>query len=202
MDFHEWREENIVKPKSEWKRVSAEAKLKKLTNKKSKRDMERENRIESLGGRPIEITYGVPLSEEDRKSRMEIEWDLKYPERHNKKQRTRKEPKKKVKGSERSHLDFKKGMVLGARARASKYGIPFDLVVHDIELPDVCPVLGIPMSWSDTITENTPSLDRIVPELGYVKGNVNVISFRANRLKNNATLDELKALVAYVTGNS
>jgi hypothetical protein len=44
----------------------------------------------------------------------------------------------------------------------------------------------------------SPSLDRIVPELGYVKGNVRVISDRANRIKRDATLEELRAIVKYV----
>jgi hypothetical protein len=42
------------------------------------------------------------------------------------------------------------------------------------------------------------SLDRIVPELGYVKGNIAVISNRANSLKSNATLEELERLCAWL----
>lgn len=45
----------------------------------------------------------------------------------------------------------------------------------------------------------TPSLDRIVPERGYVRGNVEVISWEANRLKNSATLEQLEALVDYLS---
>ena len=45
------------------------------------------------------------------------------------------------------------------------------------------------MFYSDT--DNSPSIDRLIPELGYIKGNVNVISLRANIIKNNATKDEL-----------
>ncbi len=45
---------------------------------------------------------------------------------------------------------------------------------------------------------NYSTLDRVVPSLGYVKGNVRVISFRANRLKNNATIDEIRAILAYM----
>lgn len=200
MDMHEWHYENKVKPKQEWQRVSRGAKLKKLTNKKSKRDIEREERIVELGGRPIEVTYGVPLSEEDRDKRINIELDLKYPNRHKKKHEKRK-PYVRPQGSARTPEEFKKGMLQGARARAAKYGIPFDLVLHDFELPEVCPVLGTPMNWGNSITENTPSLDRVVPELGYVAGNVNVISFRANRLKNNASVEELEAIIKYITGN-
>lgn len=40
--------------------------------------------------------------------------------------------------------------------------------------------------------EDSPSIDKVIPELGYVRGNVWVISNKANRIKNNATLEELK----------
>jgi hypothetical protein len=58
---------------------------------------------------------------------------------------------------------------------------------EDIVIPDTCPLLGTPME--------SPSLDRIDSTKGYVKGNVWVISNRANTLKNDATLTELKTLV-------
>lgn len=49
---------------------------------------------------------------------------------------------------------------------------------------------------------NSPSLDRMIPALGYVASNVRVISYRANAIKRDATLDELRALVAYVERES
>lgn len=45
--------------------------------------------------------------------------------------------------------------------------------------------------------DGSPTLDRIVPEKGYVKGNVAVISHKANRIKNNGSLEELEAVVSY-----
>lgn len=45
--------------------------------------------------------------------------------------------------------------------------------------------------------DNSPTLDRIIPELGYVKNNIIVISFRANRIKCNATIDELKKITNF-----
>ena len=48
--------------------------------------------------------------------------------------------------------------------------------------------------------DRTPSLDRFVPNLGYVKGNIRVISFRANRLKSDATIDEMRQVLAYMEG--
>lgn len=57
----------------------------------------------------------------------------------------------------------------------------------------MCPVLGIPIfSGRGKQIDNSPNLDRIVPEKGYVPGNVRVISAKANRIKSNATAEELK----------
>ena len=60
----------------------------------------------------------------------------------------------------------------------------------------ICPVLGTKMSWGRTtgVEGNSPSLDRIIPEKGYTKGNVEWISQRANILKNNATIEEVRKL--------
>lgn len=84
-----------------------------------------------------------------------------------------------------------KYLVQGAKQRAKKYGLPFDITYKDIVIPEKCPYLGIQLvpfsEWS------SPSLDRIIPELGYVKGNIQVISTKANTMKNNATRDELVA---------
>ena len=77
-------------------------------------------------------------------------------------------------------------MVSMARHRAKKSGIPFDLKPEDITIPYTCPVLGIPIQFSDTDSRhNSPSLDRLVPELGYTPGNVLVVSWLANDIKRN-----------------
>lgn len=83
--------------------------------------------------------------------------------------------------------------------RAGHIGAPFDLTPEDIVVPEVCPVLGIPIEGGEGRRKNnpnSPSVDRIVPELGYVRGNVRVISNRANLLKSNATVAELEAVLA------
>lgn len=90
-----------------------------------------------------------------------------------------------------------------AQGRAKKQGIPFNIEETDIVIPDVCPVLGLPLTKSiGKPTCNSPSVDKIIPDLGYVKGNVKVISYRANRLKNDASLAELRAITAYVAAYS
>jgi hypothetical protein len=83
-----------------------------------------------------------------------------------------------------------------ARRRASKKNLPFSIVEEDITIPDVCPVLGIPLFSGDGhMIDNSPNLDRIIPEKGYVAGNIRVISQRANRIKSNATVEELRAVL-------
>lgn len=71
-------------------------------------------------------------------------------------------------------------------------------------IPDFCPVLGLPLYRNTgglAQGPNSPSLDRIDPALGYVKGNVNVISSKANAIKSNATPEELLRVAAYYQEN-
>jgi len=79
-----------------------------------------------------------------------------------------------------------------AKSRARRCGISFEIDHSDVRIPEYCPVLGIPLRASKgAATDNSPTLDRIRNSAGYVKGNVLVVSFRANRLKSNATPEEL-----------
>jgi predicted DNA-binding transcriptional regulator AlpA len=71
-------------------------------------------------------------------------------------------------------------------------GVPFSISIQAIVIPPFCPVLGIPIVLGEQRSENSPSLDRITPRLGYVPGNVRVISDKANRLKGDRTLGELQ----------
>lgn len=87
-------------------------------------------------------------------------------------------------------------LVALARSRAREKGLPFDLKSELLSIPDTCPVLGMPlMKTPGRCTPETPSLDRIVPALGYVQSNVRIISHRANTLKSNGTLEEFRAIV-------
>ena len=86
-----------------------------------------------------------------------------------------------------------------ARRRAKKYGIPFDIKISDVIVPEFCPVLGIKLKPSkDSLDDFSPTLDKIVPELGYVKGNVCVISNRANRIKSDGTIKEHEKIISYI----
>jgi transposase-like protein len=86
-----------------------------------------------------------------------------------------------------------------ARSRAKRKGIVFDLREEDITVPLNCPVLGIPLCAGDgKFGPSSPTLDRHDPVKGYVRGNVAVISFRANLLKNDATIEELEAVIHWM----
>ena len=78
------------------------------------------------------------------------------------------------------------------RCKSRRHNIPFTISADDIVIPTHCPILGIELQHNvGGARDNSPSIDRIRPELGYVPGNVVVISSRANRIKNNATIDEM-----------
>lgn len=71
-----------------------------------------------------------------------------------------------------------------ATKNAKALNIPFDLTVEDIVIPFLCPVLGVALEISEhALASNSPTLDRRIPELGYVRGNVAVISWAANKIK-------------------
>lgn len=98
--------------------------------------------------------------------------------------------------SERRHRTIKHQMWKSAKIRALKKGYDFDITEDDIILPEKCPLLGIPMKMNyGKAQADSYSLDRIDSSKGYVKGNVWVISRKANVMKNDATLSELELLV-------
>ena len=83
-----------------------------------------------------------------------------------------------------------------AKFRARLAGVPFEIAKEDIIIPTHCPLLGMPLVRTTGFrSPGSPSLDRIEPSKGYVKGNIWVISYRANQIKNGATLAELETLV-------
>lgn len=82
-----------------------------------------------------------------------------------------------------------------AKARSGKKGLAFNIDLEDIVVPEFCPVFGVKLIASEhKATDCSPSLDRIDNTKGYVKGNVQVISNKANRLKGDATLADIEQL--------
>ena len=98
------------------------------------------------------------------------------------------------------------GMLTAARARAKTQNVPFNITIEDIVVPEYCPVLGIKLEFNVNLSkDNSPTLDKIIPELGYIKGNIAVISKRANTIKSNASYEEIQKLLDWlgkVNGNS
>lgn len=99
------------------------------------------------------------------------------------------------------YRDLIRSMYNNAKNRAAKQNIPFTISKDDIIIPAVCPVLNISLDWAvgmGRMRDSSPSLDRVIPEKGYIPGNVVVISWLANRIKSNATLDQLQAVCQYI----
>lgn len=91
-----------------------------------------------------------------------------------------------------------------AKMRCKENGREFNIEVSDIVIPDVCPVLGIPLNMNSGKSgayRNSPSLDRIDNSKGYTKGNIQVISQLANAMKCHATNKELHMFAQWVLSN-
>ena len=93
-------------------------------------------------------------------------------------------------------------LLSGARSRAKRDGIPYDIRPEDIARPEFCPALGIRLNYEGTgrgygAKDDAASLDRIDGLRGYVVGNVRVVSWKANRAKAFLTVEELVRLAEY-----
>jgi hypothetical protein len=93
-------------------------------------------------------------------------------------------------------------MLHHATYRAKKLGLDFNITREDIIVPDICPLLDIPIFISPTgkPCANSPTLDRVDNSKGYVKGNIRVISHKGNSLKREHTLITLKRCIQYING--
>ncbi|WP_441233869.1 hypothetical protein [Bradyrhizobium sp. 930_D9_N1_4] len=92
-----------------------------------------------------------------------------------------------------NYWDVVTRLVYSARQRARKSSIEFSISLVDFEIPKVCPLRGVPFKVGiGQHTDDSPTLDRKDPRLGYIKGNVWVISHKANRLKGDFTPNELR----------
>jgi hypothetical protein len=97
-------------------------------------------------------------------------------------------------------LPFEKTMWQSAKSRAQKSGKEFTIAVEDIVIPELCPIFKQPIIlvrhsvWA-------PSLDRKDSTRGYTPDNIEVMSKRANTLKNNASAAEMKMVLKYLEEN-
>lgn len=87
------------------------------------------------------------------------------------------------------------------KSSAKKRGIEFDLTTEDLDyigIPISCPIMGIPLKWNKgKPRDNSYSFDRIDSSRGYVRDNIQIISMKANRAKNDLTSEELKKFSQY-----
>jgi hypothetical protein len=87
------------------------------------------------------------------------------------------------------------------RKRNNTKGWEFTITMDDLVWPSHCPVLGIELDWfSPRVAENSPSFDRIDSSKGYVPGNVRIMSWRANRIKNDGTAEEHEKIASWMRG--
>jgi len=96
-------------------------------------------------------------------------------------------------------------LISGFRNRAKKQNVPFNLTVDDMKdliknAADICPALGVKMEIAKLYANDSnysPSFDRIDPKKGYTKNNIVIVSNRANRIKSDATVDEIRKVADF-----
>lgn len=123
-------------------------------------------------------------------------------------QRSRKDKRKQwnveYQAKRRMSSDYRLTMLLNAsKQRALKKGREHSITIEDLK--DVypednkCPVFGFELEWNSAgFRETNPSIDRIDSSKGYTKDNIQIISWKANRVKSSTTVAELEALLAYM----
>jgi len=141
----------------------------------------------------IKAAGGAPYEELLRKEREQrAEFRRRHPE--------------KIRTSERKSMPFRTWLCANARFRGRKRGIEATITAADLDWPTHCPVLGIELDYPERsgmrkrqgVQPNWPSLDRWDNSKGYIPGNVFVISFRANTLKNTGNIEEMLKVLAYL----
>ena len=87
---------------------------------------------------------------------------------------------------------YKKQVLHRTEVRARTKGLEFNIDENDIVIPEICPILEVPITvGTKGDYEYSPSIDRIDNSKGYIKGNIQIISKKANSMKNSATPTEL-----------
>lgn len=128
-------------------------------------------------------------------------WDEQHPENYKQRQQKYRQTHKPELAERRKKYNQANPDIYlfhAAKARAKKLGILFNITREDVVVPTHCPVFGFLLEHGTKgFHESSPSIDQIDPTKGYVKGNVIVVSFKANRMKQNATVDELERLATF-----
>lgn len=94
---------------------------------------------------------------------------------------------------------YRQSMYSRCRYRSQIKGYDFNIEPSDIVIPEKCPILGITLikGTKDNYMQS-PSIDRIDNSKGYVKGNIQIISTKANSMKNSASREELLKFAKYI----
>jgi len=131
-------------------------------------------------------TRRIPLSEKEK-----IENQKARRRKHYRKNKS----KEKDAAAKWAKRNPKKDLLNKAKGRAKKKGVAFEISEDDFDMPEECPLLEIPLYKGDgSVCDNSPTLDRKVPKKGYTPENVWIISNKANRIKTNATCEEILAV--------
>jgi hypothetical protein len=92
-----------------------------------------------------------------------------------------------------------------AKRRSKRDGIELSITQDNIpDIPEMCPIADIPLFVRNDGTqgpcENSPTLDRVNPKLGYLPNNIRVISHKGNRWKSDMTIENLERILQYMRG--
>ena len=91
-----------------------------------------------------------------------------------------------------------KHLLIAIKSRSRVAGVPFEIDESHLPLPTHCPILGIPLVVGGKLRDDSPSVDKIIPSLGYVPGNVAIISMKANRMKSDSSVEDLRKIINYI----
>lgn len=93
-----------------------------------------------------------------------------------------------------------KKVLAQVKSGAKTRGIPFALTEADLVAvwTETCPVFGFPIHANERRSDNSLSVDRIDNSAGYVPGNICVMSWRANKVKSDASAEELEKVAQYM----
>ena len=118
------------------------------------------------------------------------EWRKNNPEKYKAQRKRARERRKEITKSVEE--DRVQRLFHGVKKRCRENGICCDIKTYkEIEIPTHCPYLNIELVYDGSRGKNAASIDKIIPELGYTKGNIQIISMLANQMKSNATIEEL-----------
>ena len=97
-------------------------------------------------------------------------------------------------------VNKEKTLYWSCKHRAKRWKTVFDLTESDIKIPEFCPILGIPLNKNGGLKRSdfTPTVDRVDNAKGYTKDNIVICSWRANKIKSDASLEEIEKIYKFM----